>query len=244
MKYKNVTCKHESCSLQAKNKGYCLKHYFQIIRAGNVSWRPKCIAAGCEKTSYALGFCHRHYCKKKYIVMTKKCEAPNCETRISKHKKYCSSHRKRIEKGLPLDLSINCLHGKYNIHWNGGVSEYPNHAKLKRNRKLRFKLVRGRCEDCNTDLNGKRYYGIHLNKDKSDHALTNLKITCNKCFFKYRTNSHKKGKYRKMGIDVKSLSQELGIQPSILYRYFNKKEYESNLKIIERLKNERNGRNG
>ena len=67
--------------------------------------------------------------------------------------------------------------GKNNINWNGGVSEYSNHAKLKKQRLIVLKNSKGKCEIC-----GKQARIVHhIDGSLSNHSIDNLISLCNPC---------------------------------------------------------------
>ena len=67
--------------------------------------------------------------------------------------------------------------GKDNPKWNGGVSEYPNHYEMKKNRLIKLKEVDGKCEACGEDA----YCVHHLDGSNDNHQLDNLAVLCKKC---------------------------------------------------------------
>ena len=96
-----------------------------------------------------------------------------------------------IEKGDKLSeetkLKISkALKGKYigeknmkemNGRWNGGNSDYPNHAEFKRARVKVLKKSKGKCEICGEPAK----IVHHIDEDKGNHLLNNLIAVCRTC---------------------------------------------------------------
>ena len=66
-------CTVEGCSSDTVAKGYCWKHYRQVLRHGrltpereHVFGRATCTVEGCQRKHYALGYCERHYMQRRY----------------------------------------------------------------------------------------------------------------------------------------------------------------------------------
>jgi len=67
--------------------------------------------------------------------------------------------------------------GENNPRWNGGNSDYPNHAEFKRARVEVLQRSKGKCEIC-----GKLATVVHhIDGDKSNHSLDNLIAVCSNC---------------------------------------------------------------
>ena len=61
---KNEKCKVERCETLQKSKGFCLKHYTQMLRNGKIGAREKiegCKVEGCNRKHRAKGYCDRHF---------------------------------------------------------------------------------------------------------------------------------------------------------------------------------------
>ena len=60
-------CSVSGCGGRYLARGFCIKHYYQVKRHGEVrsgapsSVRRHCKEEGCGGSSYALGYCSRHY---------------------------------------------------------------------------------------------------------------------------------------------------------------------------------------
>ena len=67
--------------------------------------------------------------------------------------------------------------GSKNPRWNGGVSQYPNHYELKKNRLIVLNLRKWKCEICGE----KAQQTHHKDGNKANHSLSNLQAVCKKC---------------------------------------------------------------
>lgn len=84
--------------------------------------------------------------------------------------------------------------GNKNHRWNGGNSQYKNHSKMKRNRKIRFEQVDYICEKCGNDQVAKIY---HKDRDNTNHEIDNLMAVCQGCFWDIHMEA------RRLGIKLK-----------------------------------------
>jgi len=129
---------------------------------------------------YAKGLCHSHYeMFWKYGRLTKKsnkCSYKPCKKMI--WGKYCKFHQVRIDNNISMDTPKGWqVKGKRNVNWKGGVSDYPNHHLMKKNRIIVFKKYNGKCADC-----VKKAQQIHhKDNSKDNHSLKNLVPLCIKC---------------------------------------------------------------
>jgi 5-methylcytosine-specific restriction endonuclease McrA len=80
--------------------------------------------------------------------------------------------------------------GKNNPRWGGGVSPYPNHSLMKKNR-LIVLINNPICEICGKTQAQQIH---HKNRDRSDHRLSNLMGVCCSC----HSGLGHKGKYQKL----------------------------------------------
>ncbi len=100
-----------------------------------------------------------------------------------------------------------------------GKAEYPNHHIMKRNRLIKLKKSKSKCEVC-----GETAYCIHhLDGSKDNHALENLAVICKKChgiLHSDRTNAGRKtSKYiRKYGMTSVGMAAKYGGSPSAYTR--------------------------
>jgi hypothetical protein len=113
--------------------------------------------------------------------------------------------------------------GENNPRWNGGISEYTNHAELKRARLEILKKTKGKCEIC-----GKIAKIVHhKDGDKSNHSLDNLIAVCQDCHTALHAGDYKlshiqQGKPSKYGLiygfNLKEMAEIFEVVPStILY---------------------------
>lgn len=112
--------------------------------------------------------------------------------------------------------------GEKNPRWNGGISKYPNHAEMKRNRLIKLQETQGKCEIC-----GEPAYCVHhLDEDKSNQSLDNLVALCHKCHMilhNAENKINKTSKYiRLYGMSLQEMSNRFGGSPS-RYMYLHRK---------------------
>lgn len=90
------------------------------------------------------------------------------------------------------------------------MAGYKNHSELKRQRLIKLKEAKGRCEVC-----GKRANMVHhVDEARDNHAQENLAVLCWKCHRVIHQTGHKlrKSKYvRIYGKTATQLSRELSI---------------------------------
>ena len=67
--------------------------------------------------------------------------------------------------------------GENNPRWNGGNSQYPNHADFKRARIEVLKRAKGKCEICGEPA----MIVHHIDGNKANHSLDNLIALCRQC---------------------------------------------------------------
>ena len=113
--------------------------------------------------------------------------------------------------------------GDNNPRWNNGVSEYPNHIILKKNRIKILKKTHGKCELCG--ISAKIIH--HKDGSKNNHDLKNLIALCRNCHNIIHTDDSEisalevRGisKYKRLyGLSLKELGKLFNVHPStILY---------------------------
>jgi hypothetical protein len=64
-----------------------------------------------------------------------------------------------------------------NCNWKGGIAEYPNHYKMKKNRLIKLQQTKSKCEICKNEANVIH----HKDGSKKNHSLENLIILCQRC---------------------------------------------------------------
>ncbi|MBA7590000.1 hypothetical protein ES708_32099 [subsurface metagenome] len=118
------------------------------------------------------------------------------------------------------EMRRETMKGENNPRWNGGNSEYPNHAEFKRARLEVLKKSKGKCEIC-----GKLAYLVHhIDGDKSNHSIDNLVALCFDCHEPLHRNSDgvsvkgKPTKYGlKYGMSLKSIAKMFRVCPATIY---------------------------
>jgi len=125
------------------------------------------------------------------------------------------------------------MKGENNPRWNGGNSDYPNHAELKKARLEVLKRTKGKCEIC-----GKPAKLIHhMNGDKSNHNINNLMAVCSKCHSILHhdddliPNLGRPLKYNLIcGMPIKRISEIFGVCTGTIYYWLKSPEKEKWLK--------------
>ncbi len=169
-----------------------------------------CKIENCRIKHYAKQYCRKHYAAlvERGGYSRHKCAGVNCLTMVTKNNKYCWPHKKRAEKGLSLNLNSKCFRkGEENNRWNGGISEYPNHYLMKKNRIKKLKLVKGRCEICNSRAD--RIH--HIDENKRNHNIENLLAVCSKCHGVLHRGKEKSSKYKQIyGLNLQEMVNKFG----------------------------------
>ena len=170
----------------------------------------------CDKELYAKGYCNMHYERLRrtgslkritYSNQGKTCKLTGCDNPASV-RGYCLMHHLRWQKYKSYKKPPT-LRGerKRNSNWRGGVSQYPNHYLLKKNRLIRLEKEKYRCEFCNKKTNTV----FHRDGSKSNHSLRNLSVACRKCGLKHFRNPNSTSKYlRKYGITLREMVERYG----------------------------------
>ena len=128
--------------------------------------------------------------------------------------------------------------GEKNPRWNGGTSEYPNHAEMKRNRLQKLKKAKNKCEVC-----GDPAFCIHhLDGSVDNHSMDNLAILCKKCHHVLHAGRRevnfsdrpKTSKYiREYGMTLRQMAEQFGGTEGV----YHKMHHEGKLKdFIEKQK--------
>ena len=105
--------------------------------------------------------------------------------------------------------------GELNPKWNNGTSEYPNHALMKRNRKIVLKGANYICEYCG----GKANQIHHKDLSKGNHSIENLAPCCHKCNHQRKVAYTSKFK-RLYGKSGKEIAQIFKVAPSTITRWY------------------------
>jgi len=217
-------CKIKGCKGKYFSLGYCVRHYSQFLRAGTLPGRKKCKVWGCKRGCYAKGLCRIHYSRFQKTGTTflqewgEVCKVFNCKT-PARILGFCVKHYDRWKKyGNCYKRKGGAPKGKKNWNWSGGVSEYPHHATLKKNRLIKLKQVGWKCELC-----GKfAYQTFHKNKNKTDHRRENLLAVCTKCLGKCKVGlKYKSVFFRMYGLTLKEMVEAFG-RTNIYYTSLHK----------------------
>ena len=173
----------------------------------------------CEKEYYAKGYCKNHYMrcrrngtpdpiriKNKGLI----CKVDGCD-RAAYVKGICNMHYQRLRNGGSYEKKMR--RGENHWSWKGGVSEYPDHNTLKKNRLIKLREVDGKCEECG----GLANQVVRKDGSKSNHAVKNLKAVCSKCRGE-NIKKFGKSKYKNVYGRIPDLSIKTGISQAILYK--------------------------
>lgn len=122
--------------------------------------------------------------------------------------------------------------GEKNPRWNGGVSEYPNHIKLKKMRIKVLKKAKGKCEICDNQAN----IVHHIDGDKGNHSIINLIPLCNPCHQalhkkEYGEMGNRSKYFIKYGMSLYQIGEKLHMSYDSVWQYLNnpnKKDYIEN----------------
>ena len=238
------TCKIRNCGREARAKNLCSNHYSQKLKYGAIGKRAphpwkrsnkRCSIPNCGREHYAKNYCRKHY----NALITRGgyrrhlCKAQGCSFMATGPLKYCQRHRERIKSKLSLDLSIKCYPtGSRNVNWKGGISEYPNHSLMKKNR-LIILIHNPKCEYC-----GRPATEVH-HKDgsKINHSLSNLMAVCHKCH--PRSKVHDSFYRRRYGMTLAEMGKGLGYSATRIRDFDHQGVLDSiiysNPKVISRL---------
>jgi hypothetical protein len=237
---KNRICSIPGCNEKHVARGYCKKHYQTHVKRSERKRRNpdrQCKIEGCmSKDYYAKGYCHNHY--KKYVAkegakhnhLDFLCSYPGCSVRVATQGGYCAIHKEKALKGyIGIDGRSIALKGEKNINWKGGISYYPNHYYLKKQRKEKLKSVNYECQVKSPNCTQKATQTHHINGDRSDHSLDNLLAVCSKCHgWLRRGQPNKKAKYDFKLIDI---AKEINYPASAISRLIKNNTGSFNLRV-------------
>lgn len=106
----DVSCEIDGCDRVVYARGWCERHYRQVLRRGAVrpDRRPTCCAvASCDRPSMTRGWCHGHYLRwlrtgdvRAGVALARSrsapCSVPGCEQR--RHGRgLCRTHLRRLD---------------------------------------------------------------------------------------------------------------------------------------------------
>ena len=242
------TCKINICNNPARAKGYCFPHYNRLKytgslldRKGNIGLNKRtlkiqiCTVDSCNQKHYAKGYCAFHYSRLKIDKNMDSIKHSREQTSSKYSRIYgmtISKMSKLFDLSIPtianrlkngLDLNIKSFRkGKYSHWWRGGVSEYPNHHIMKKNRKiiLNNNLF---CQNCKSARATQIH---HIDESKDNHSLNNLMAVCQSCNLKLSTKTWD-NKYTKIyGKNLSQFSREYNLSV-----YTVKKRLENNIPL-------------
>ena len=125
--------------------------------------------------------------------------------------------------------------GENNPRWNGGNSQYPDHAELKRVRIEVLKKSKGKCEICGNTAK----IVHHIDGDKSKHLINNLIALCINCHESLHYDDEGKSivrgniknkerpttKYRNIyGMTMSEIAKKFGVTTQAVYYWVNNPE--------------------
>ena len=233
LKEKNTKiCKIDGCNRKAHVLGLCSRHYDRQ-RQGITDMSPEplslkwkdddprrfknigCMVNSCNARHYAKGHCHKHWIlNKKYgIPIYKKdfpkpiCKVTDClKISIGEHG-FCRFHYVRFKNGTNLTRPKGRGNkGKSNYKWKGGISSYPNHHRLKKNRLIVLEKNNWTCKYCG----GKADRVHHRDKTNNNHEINNLAPSCAKCNSD-RMSEDRRYFIRDYGISCKKIAEEFNL---------------------------------
>lgn len=232
------------CKRSARAKGLCAAHYRRLKYFGSLYDKsgkleldkPRnlkhigCKVAGCVSYHYSKGYCKLHYIRfinkneldkpycahDKNTLQPKFCIIKNCNAK-NNVKGYCSKHYYRLKNHKPMYID-NLRKGENSHFWRGGVSEYPNHHIMKKNRKILLSQHKY-CQNCKTALAVEVH---HIDESKDNHNIENLMVVCSKCNSNLSTKV-RTSKYRRLyGWSLKEMGEMCGIPEYNIYYRLNK----------------------
>jgi 5-methylcytosine-specific restriction endonuclease McrA len=150
---------------------------------------------------------------KKEIVM--QCSAPGCHKYVTALSRsgLCRFHYGRKWRGVDFARPKG-NRGELNVHWRGGVADYPNHYEMKKVRKEVLREANYKCFYCG----GVADRIHHLDKSKDNHSKTNLVASCHSCNMRHRKPSKQfTSKFRRIyGKTAAEIGKEIGYSPAMI----------------------------
>ena len=196
----------------------------------------KCTIVGCNEKVRAGGLCNKHYIQRwkwDHGINIKRslCENSGC-SRMSNSGDICSKCSLKLTAlENYMEYRPNYKNRGINNHsWKGGVSDYEDHYTFKKNRLIRIKQEDCKCEICGNDFK----YVHHINKDKTNHDLTNLMVLCSKCHAKKHDNLGKPKVYY-CGLHIVKLAEKIGISGMSLSKYIKNQNSITRVSVLEKI---------
>lgn len=150
-----------------------------------------------------------------------------CNTNPARIKSYATAHNIKIKKKEPRltergRKSLSEAHkGSKNWNWNNGVSEYKNHAILKKTRLEALERDEHKCKFCNKEATETH----HIDGTKENHDINNLISVCHKCHInQFHKCKKTTSKYRRLyGMSLQEMSTKTNLSSPALANFFNNK---------------------
>lgn len=172
----------------------------------------KCSVENCQGKVRARKMCGKHYVlwSRRGTHKTIREEKGTCKLcpRMASENALCERHLKMFDryKTLVPDYRSIANKGENNFNWNGGTSQYKNHAAFKRARITVLSSAKNTCAKCG----GRAAEVHHLDGSKHNHAIGNLEAICHKCHM--ALHPKKTSKYKRLyGFTLGELSRKLNL---------------------------------
>lgn len=186
-----TACAAAACDRGTYARGYCERHYRQVLRAGDVRPDPApegCAVEGCDRKAVTRGWCHGHYLRwsrtgdvRAEVPLRRpeqdRCALPECE-RGAHSGGYCRSHARRLrlygdpEGGRPARTVTGRGHLN-NGYWEVTVPTEERHLTNGVEHVGEHRLVMARA--LGRPLRADEFVH-HLNGDRLDNRLENLEL--------------------------------------------------------------------
>jgi len=215
-------CSIIGCENKHAARGFCRKHY-QTWRNSHSPTNKICSVKECDKPVYAKGLCHNHYELKRrngYVIYKRdmpkpKCFVRGCQELARGPKGLCKFHTQRAYLGIDLDRPKGNK-GELNIHWKGGIAQYPNHSEMKRVRKVVLEEANYLCFYCGKEANQIH----HKDLTKHNHSKENLVACCNRC--NHKRSKKYTSKFRRLyGKTLPELSKCINVSSHTIHKHHN-----------------------
>lgn len=187
------------CEREARAKGFCINHYKYYMNPVLPKYKKKikkidiCSVEKCNREVVAKTYCRKHYemfLRKgiiSYVLSKHKCAATGCLIHTRINNVFCKVHQNSYER------PNGRKRGEEHHSWNGGVSYFKNHYRVKQNRKRLIKERGCVCGKCGKEVLPSKIHQHHLNGNKDDHNDNNIILLCQICHLKMPKNKKKYG---------------------------------------------------